>query len=90
MDAQNKRIELIKIKLAVALCIFGCALIVSGFIVAPLGVIHNSVLIAFGEIMTFVGAVLGINYAYSTKIKELETKLEQEKMCNKSDEILQP
>lgn len=68
----NKKVELIKICLAVAMCIFGCCMLVAGFIVAPLGVIDQSVLIGFGEILTFSGAILGINYLYSSKHRELE------------------
>lgn len=77
MEALTKKVELIKIYLAVAMCIFGCALIIAGFCAAPLGVIDNSVLVAFGEVLTFAGAILGINYLYSAKHKELETKFNQ-------------
>lgn len=78
MEAFNKKVEIIKIYLSVAMCIFGCCLLIAGFIAAPLGVIDQSVLIAFGEILTFSGAILGINYLYSAKHKELETKLLKE------------
>jgi hypothetical protein len=47
--------------------IIGCALLIAGFIVPPLGVIDSSVLIAFGEILTFVGALFGIDYHYKSK-----------------------
>lgn len=47
---------------AVILVVFGCALLVAGFVVSPTGEIHSSVLAAFGEIMTFAGAVLGFDY----------------------------
>ena len=49
---------------AVAVTIVGCALLITGFIVAPLGEIHQSVLIGFGECLTFAGALLGIDYRY--------------------------
>ena len=75
MEVFVKKVELIKIYLAGAMCIFGCVLLVAGFIVNPLGVISNSVLVAFGEILTFSGAILGINYLYSSKHKELEAKM---------------
>lgn len=54
--------------LAVCMAIFGCCLIVCGFIVDPTGEIHPSVLTAFGEILTFAGAVIGIDYSYKAKI----------------------
>lgn len=37
-----------------------CLLLLAGFIVNPQGEIHQSILIAFGECMTFVTAALGI------------------------------
>ena len=77
MEVFVKKVELIKIYLAVGMCLFGAILISAGFLVAPLGVIDNSVLVAFGEIITFAGAILGINYLYSAKHKELETKVTQ-------------
>ena len=45
----------------------GAALLVAGFIVSPLGEIHSSVLISFGEILTFTGALFGIDYRYRSK-----------------------
>ena len=51
------------------LIIVGCGLLIAGFCVPPLGIIDNSVLIAFGEILTFVGAIFGIDYSYKVKIK---------------------
>lgn len=53
---------------AVLLIIVGCALLISGFIVPPMGQIHNSVLIGFGELLTFVGALFGIDYKYKWRI----------------------
>lgn len=73
----NKKVELIKIYLAVAMCIFGCLMLTAGFVVAPLGEIHQSVLIGFGEVLTFASALIGINYLYSTKYKQLENRLIQ-------------
>lgn len=47
---------------AVALVVFGCAMLTAAFIVDPTGEIHGSVLAAFGEILSFAGAVLGFDY----------------------------
>lgn len=77
MEVLVKKVELIKIYLAVGMCVFGCGLIVAGFTVAPLGIIDNSVLVAFGEVVTFASALIGINYLYSAKHKELENRLLQ-------------
>ena len=53
--------------LAVSLCAFGGILLIAGFICPPLGEIHHSVLIAFGEILTFAGSLIGIDYKYRYK-----------------------
>lgn len=52
---------------AVSLITVGCGLLVAGFIIAPTGEIHNSILVAFGEILTFAGALFGIDYHYRIK-----------------------
>ncbi len=53
--------------LAVSMASFGAVLILTAFFVPPLGVIDPTVLTAFGEILTFSGAVLGIDYKYQSK-----------------------
>ena len=60
----------IQLGLAVTLVIFGIVLIVASFIVPPLGVIDSSVLVAYGETLTFVGALIGVDYSYKFKTKE--------------------
>jgi hypothetical protein len=52
---------------AVTLCAFGVLLLIAGFLCPPLAEIHHSVLIAFGEILTFSGSLLGIDYKYRYK-----------------------
>lgn len=75
MDKHNHKVELLKLYTAVGMVVFGCILIGAGFWVAPLGEIHNSVLVAFGESLTFAGCLFGISHMYSTKHKELEEKI---------------
>lgn len=53
-----------QLRCAAAMTAVGCLLLVAGFSVAPQGEIHSSVLVAFGEILTFVGALFGIDYRY--------------------------
>ena len=53
--------------LAISMASFGAVLILTAFFVPPLGVIDPTVLTAFGEILTFAGAVLGIDYKYRSK-----------------------
>ena len=50
--------------IATFLTVMGCGLLIAGFVVPPLGIIDSSVLVAFGETSTFVGAILGIDYNY--------------------------
>ena len=59
-----KQLQLIT---ALALCTFGCAMLVAGFVTPPTGEIHHSILIAFGEILTFSGSLIGIDYKYRYK-----------------------
>lgn len=54
---------------AVVALIIGLLMIIAGFIVPPLGVIDNTVLIAYGETLTFVGSVIGIDCNYRHKMK---------------------
>lgn len=56
--------------LAVVLTFFGCGLLTAGFIVAPLGIIDSSVMISVGEVFTFAGSVLGINYIHRRTKKD--------------------
>lgn len=58
----------LRLIIAVFLTIIGSGLLISGFIVPPLGIINSSVLVAFGETSTFVAALLGIDYKYKYQI----------------------
>ena len=62
-------------------------LLFCGFWVVPTGQIDNSVLVAYGEVSTFAGALFGVDYRYKCKYKkyiqgedETENKEEKEKM----------
>ena len=52
---------------ACLLVVLGAGLLIAGFIIPPVGIIDNSVLIAFGEIATFAGSLFGIDYHYKHK-----------------------
>jgi hypothetical protein len=54
----------------------GCILLILGFTVPPLGVIDNSVLVAFGETCTFSGALFGVDYNYKYKIHISNNRLD--------------
>jgi len=53
----------IQLVIAVVIIISGIFLLFMGFYAPPHGVIDNSVLIAYGESLTFAGALIGIDYA---------------------------
>lgn len=59
----------LRLSLAILLVVCGMVLLYMGFWVTPQGEIHSSVLIAYGEVMTFVGALIGIDYAARERIK---------------------
>ena len=59
-----RKIQLIT---AIVMCLFGGTLLVAGFVAPPVGEIHHSILIAFGEILTFSGSLIGIDYHYRYK-----------------------
>ena len=63
----HKHMPTLQLVAAIFLIIIGCGLLITGFSIPPPGEIHNSVLIAFGEILTFAGALFGIDYHYKYK-----------------------
>lgn len=52
---------------AAVLSIGGLVLLFCGAFVSPQGEIHQSLLVGFGEIATFAGALFGIDYVYKKK-----------------------
>lgn len=54
---------------ASVLTVCGMMLLFMGFWVKPIGEIHQSILLAYGEVMTFVGALIGIDYAARERMK---------------------
>lgn len=66
----------IQLALAVVLSVFGMLMLTVGFAAPPIGEIHPSLLAGFGEIATFAGALMGIDYHYKFRyhISEKEKK----------------
>lgn len=63
--ALEKNLKLsIQLATAVVMTVAGATLIFLGFWVNPTGEIHPSVLTGGGEMLTFAGAVFGIDYTY--------------------------
>lgn len=55
----------------------GLVLLFLGFYAVPIGEIAPSVLTAFGEIATFSGALIGVDYRYRFKEFEIERKTDR-------------
>ena len=54
---------------ASVLAVGGLVLLFCGVYIAPQGEIHESLLVGFGEVATFAGALFGIDYTYKCRSK---------------------
>lgn len=59
----------IQLLTAAILSLGGLALLFCGVCIDPQGEIHESLLIGFGEVATFAGALFGIDYTYKHKYR---------------------
>ena len=75
MDKPSNYIQLIT---AAVLALGGLALLFLGALIDPQGNIDSSMLIGFGEVATFSGALFGIDYVYSDKLKQLTKNKKKE------------
>ena len=68
---KNRMIMKLNIQLitAAVLSIGGLVLLFCGVYIDPQGEIHESLLVGFGEVATFSGALFGIDYTYKYKNK---------------------
>jgi len=57
----------IQLILAVMMCTAGIVIIFICIYIDPKGEVHTSILVAFGEILTFAGSLFGIDYHYRYK-----------------------
>ena len=57
----------IQLVTAAVLSLGGLILLFCGIFIAPQGQIHESLLVGFGEVATFAGALFGIDYVYKKK-----------------------
>ena len=60
----NANIQLIT---AAILAIVGLILLFCGLYIDPQGEIHETVLVAYGEVLTFSGSLMGIDYHYKQR-----------------------
>ena len=54
----------IQLLTAAVLALGGLILLFCGVYIDPQGQIHESLLIGFGEVATFSGAIMGVDYSY--------------------------
>lgn len=59
--------RILQLVTAATLSIGGLVLLFVGMLLAPQGEIHETVLVAFGEVATFAGSIIGIDYRYKFK-----------------------
>ena len=57
----------IQLLTAFVLAFGGLIMLFCGLYIDPQGQIHESLLVAFGEVMTFSGSLMGIDYHYKSK-----------------------
>jgi len=57
----------IQLVTAALLSMGGMAMLFCGVFIDPQGQIHDTLLIAFGEVATFAGALFGIDYVYKKR-----------------------
>ena len=57
---------------AAVLSVGGLIMLFCGIFITPEGQIHESVLVGFGELATFTGALFGIDYVYKNNEKDFD------------------
>lgn len=74
MDEVTPR-DKVQFGIAIGLMVFGCVVLLIGLLTPPEGQIHQSVLVAFGEIATLAAGVLGIDAIYTNKLQKIVADL---------------
>ncbi|MBQ9309875.1 MAG: hypothetical protein IJ222_03325 [Bacteroidales bacterium] len=67
-----------QLAVAVVVILAGIILLFIGFYAPPTGEIHNSVLIAYGESLTFAGALIGVDYAAKKEVAKFKEEIKSE------------
>ncbi len=70
----------IQIYSAIAMLIAGVALATAGFIVAPTGVISDSVLLFFAQCLIYAGSIFGVSVYIHTKFAELKSVIDSKEV----------
>ena len=80
----------VQIITAAILAIGGLVLLFCGTYIDPQGEISDSLLIGFGEVATFSGALFGIDAAYSKKLWDITNSFAKRRTEKKSEEHSAP
>ena len=78
----------IQLALGIILVVAGLTLLFLGFYAHPIGDITNSVLVAYGEVSTFAGALIGVDYSYKYRTFKIVEE-EKTRRHNKQEDIEQ-
>lgn len=70
-DKQTK--DKVSYTMAVLAFVFGMGITIAGFVVSPLGIIHESVLWVLGQALTYSGAVFGVGLFVNNKKEEIKS-----------------
>lgn len=84
MDEVTPR-DKVQFGIAIGLMIFGSVVLLIGLLTPPEGQIHNSVLVAFGEIATLAAGVLGIDAIYTNKLQKIVADLKKDSEKSESN-----
>ena len=76
--------ETIQYGSAIVMLLLGGALSIAGFITAPAGQIHESVLWLFAQCLIYAGSVFGISVYMSDRFNRIEKKLNLKEGNNES------
>ena len=68
---------------AIVLVLVGCFLLIAGIFIPPIGTIHPSVLVAFGEIAVFAGSLFGIDLHYRLEFHKIKAEVGADKIEDK-------
>lgn len=60
---------------AISLVAVGAFLLIAGLFIPPMGVIHSSVLVAFGEVAVFAGSLFGIDLHYKMEFNKFKSDI---------------
>lgn len=60
---------------AILLVAVGAFLLIAGLFIPPMGVIHPSVLVAFGEVAVFAGSLFGIDLHYKMEFNKFRSDI---------------